>query len=56
MANVTVGTPGLDTNNPSAGNLELYKKVFAGEILTAMARSSKTKRIILSRTVSPPYY
>ena len=51
MANITISSLGLDTNNPSGGALGLFLTQFAGEVLTAYERKSVTQGRHIERQI-----
>lgn len=49
---IIISSPGLDTNDEASGRLKMFLTQFAGEVLTAYRRSSKTLGRHLERTIA----
>ena len=49
---ITISSPGLDSNDADAGRLKLFLTQFAGEVLTAYRRSSKTLGRHIERSIA----
>lgn len=52
MPDIVISSPGLDTNDASAGRLKMFLTQFAGEVLTAYKRKSVTLGRHLERSIS----
>lgn len=52
MADITISSPGLDTNDAGADRLKMFLTQFGGEVITAYRRTSKTLGRHMERTIA----